>query len=252
MSSEQVAAAAETEGAPRRRGRPAVVGRCATSGILVGCRHRRSTSWRSCSCRRSRAAASRATPAPSRSASSTARSSSRRPTSSIDLDPGNPMPHGLGRGHLPPEHHLDHRDDVDRHGDPHRPGLRGHPRHAAASRGALQNLFEFAYEIARELRRRARRRATARPYIPLFAVFFVLILFCNWSGLIPPIGKIERAPGADVATSTSRSAWPWSRSSSSSSRASGGSASAATSASSSRSTSSATASAPGSSPCSSA
>ena len=40
----------------------------------------------------------------------------------------------------------------------------------------------------------------AKPYIPLFASFFVLILFCNWSGLIPPIGKIEelRAPTSDL------------------------------------------------------
>ncbi len=36
----------------------------------------------------------------------------------------------------------------------------------------------------------------AKPYIPLFAAFFLLILFCNWSGLVPPVGKIEelRAP----------------------------------------------------------
>jgi F-type H+-transporting ATPase subunit a len=41
---------------------------------------------------------------------------------------------------------------------------------------------------------------TARPYIPLFAAFFLLILFCNWSGLIPPVGRIEelRAPSSDV------------------------------------------------------
>ena len=25
----------------------------------------------------------------------------------------------------------------------------------------------------------------AKPYIPLFAGFFLFILFCNWSGLIP-------------------------------------------------------------------
>ena len=43
-------------------------------------------------------------------------------------------------------------------------------------------------------------RVEAKPYIPLFAAFFLLILFCNWSGLVPPVGKIEelRAPTSDV------------------------------------------------------
>jgi F-type H+-transporting ATPase subunit a len=41
---------------------------------------------------------------------------------------------------------------------------------------------------------------TAKPYIPLFIAFFLLILFCNWSGLIPPVGRIDelRAPTSDV------------------------------------------------------
>jgi F-type H+-transporting ATPase subunit a len=41
---------------------------------------------------------------------------------------------------------------------------------------------------------------SARPYIPLFVAFFILILFCNWSGLIPPVGRVEelRAPTSDV------------------------------------------------------
>ena len=36
--------------------------------------------------------------------------------------------------------------------------------------------------------------------MPLFAAFFLYILFSNWSGLIPPVGKIEelRAPTSDV------------------------------------------------------
>ena len=38
------------------------------------------------------------------------------------------------------------------------------------------------------------------PYIPLFVAFFLLILFSNWSGLIPPVGRVEelRAPTSDV------------------------------------------------------
>ena len=40
----------------------------------------------------------------------------------------------------------------------------------------------------------------ARPYIPIFAAFFLLILFDNWIGLVPPVGKIPqlRAPSSDV------------------------------------------------------
>jgi F-type H+-transporting ATPase subunit a len=40
----------------------------------------------------------------------------------------------------------------------------------------------------------------SKPYLPLFAGFFLFILFCNWSGLIPPIGKVDqlRAPTSDL------------------------------------------------------
>jgi F-type H+-transporting ATPase subunit a len=40
----------------------------------------------------------------------------------------------------------------------------------------------------------------ARPYILLFAGFFLYILLSNWSGLVPPIGRIEqlRAPTSDL------------------------------------------------------
>ena len=63
----------------------------------------------------------------------------------------------------------------------------------------LQNLIEFAYE-GLESFGIGMGGKPAKPYIPLFAAFFLLILFCNWSGLIPPIGKIEelRAPTSDV------------------------------------------------------
>ena len=53
---------------------------------------------------------------------------------------------------------------------------------------------------------------TAKPYIPLFVAFFLLILFCNWSGLSRSSAGSSccaRRP----ATSTSRSAWRWSASS---------------------------------------
>jgi len=40
----------------------------------------------------------------------------------------------------------------------------------------------------------------ARPYIVIFAGFFLFILLSNWSGLVPPLGKIEqlRAPTSDL------------------------------------------------------
>jgi F-type H+-transporting ATPase subunit a len=62
-----------------------------------------------------------------------------------------------------------------------------------------QNVFEWFYEFLSDFGIGI-AGPTARPYIPLFAAFFILILFCNWSGLIPPIGRIEelRAPTSDV------------------------------------------------------
>jgi F-type H+-transporting ATPase subunit a len=40
----------------------------------------------------------------------------------------------------------------------------------------------------------------AKRYIPLFVTLFVYILACNWSGLLPFVGRIEyfRAPTSDV------------------------------------------------------
>jgi F-type H+-transporting ATPase subunit a len=65
--------------------------------------------------------------------------------------------------------------------------------------GRLQNVVEWAYEFGSDFAvgiggERARR------YYPIFAGFFIFILFSNWSGLVPPVGKIEqlRAPTSDV------------------------------------------------------
>jgi len=65
--------------------------------------------------------------------------------------------------------------------------------------GRAQNLFEWFYEFLTDFGLGI-AGPTAKPYIPMFIAFFTLILFCNWSGLIPPIGKIEelRAPTSDV------------------------------------------------------
>lgn len=65
--------------------------------------------------------------------------------------------------------------------------------------GGAQNVFEWFYEFLSDFGVGI-AGPTARPYIPLFAAFFILILFCNWSGLVPPVGRIEelRAPTSDV------------------------------------------------------
>jgi F-type H+-transporting ATPase subunit a len=65
--------------------------------------------------------------------------------------------------------------------------------------GRAQNAFEFLYEFMGDFGVSIAGPA-ARPYVPLFVAFFILILFSNWSGLIPPVGRIEqlRAPTSDV------------------------------------------------------
>ncbi len=59
--------------------------------------------------------------------------------------------------------------------------------------GRAQNLFlsDFGLGLA---------GPTARPYIPIFVGAFLLIVFDNWIGLVPPVGKVEflRAPSSDV------------------------------------------------------
>ena len=65
--------------------------------------------------------------------------------------------------------------------------------------GRAQNVFEFAYESLSNFGL-GLAGPKARPYIPIFAAFFILVLFDNWIGLVPPVGKIEqlRAPSSDV------------------------------------------------------
>lgn len=65
--------------------------------------------------------------------------------------------------------------------------------------GRAQNAFESLYESMGDFGMSI-AGAAAKPYIPLFIAFFILILFSNWSGLIPPVGRIEqlRAPTSDV------------------------------------------------------
>jgi F-type H+-transporting ATPase subunit a len=65
------------------------------------------------------------------------------------------------------------------------------------SRG--QNVIEWAYE-ALENWAVALGGPSARRHVPLFATFFLFILFANWSGLLPFFGKVEafRAPTSDV------------------------------------------------------
>ena len=65
--------------------------------------------------------------------------------------------------------------------------------------GRLQNAVEFIWE-ALENWAVSLGGPDARRHIPLFAAFFLFILFSNWSGLLPFFGKIEalRAPTSDV------------------------------------------------------
>ncbi len=65
--------------------------------------------------------------------------------------------------------------------------------------GRVQNVVEFAYESLQNFATGLGGPAAAR-YVPLFAAFFLYILFSNWSGLVPPVGKVEflRAPSSDV------------------------------------------------------
>lgn len=65
--------------------------------------------------------------------------------------------------------------------------------------GRLQNALEFAWESL-ENWAISLGGPDARRHIPLFAAFFLFILFSNWSGLLPFFGKIEalRAPTSDV------------------------------------------------------
>lgn len=65
--------------------------------------------------------------------------------------------------------------------------------------GRLQNVAEWAYQSMEDFGTSLGGPAAAR-YIPVFASFFLLILFSNWAGLVPPIGRVEflRAPTSDV------------------------------------------------------
>jgi F-type H+-transporting ATPase subunit a len=65
--------------------------------------------------------------------------------------------------------------------------------------GRGQNVFEFVYEFLSDFGL-GLAGPTARPYIPIFLAAFLLVLFDNWIGLVPPVGKIDllRAPSSDV------------------------------------------------------
>lgn len=72
-------------------------------------------------------------------------------------------------------------------------------RGVAVSPTKRQNAIEYAYEglanFATSL-----GGPGARRYVPVFAAFFLYILFSNWSGLLPFFGRTEqlRAPTSDV------------------------------------------------------
>ena len=65
--------------------------------------------------------------------------------------------------------------------------------------GRAQNIFEAVYEGLSDFGV-GLAGPRARPYIPIFAAFFLLILFDNWVGLVPFVGRVDflRAPSSDV------------------------------------------------------
>jgi F-type H+-transporting ATPase subunit a len=65
--------------------------------------------------------------------------------------------------------------------------------------GHYQNLLEFTWESLENWATSV-GGAAARKHVPWFAAFFLLILFSNWSGLLPWFGKLEafRAPTSDL------------------------------------------------------
>jgi F-type H+-transporting ATPase subunit a len=65
--------------------------------------------------------------------------------------------------------------------------------------GAAQNVFEWFYEFLGDFGIGIAGEA-GRPYIPIFIGAFLLIVFDNWIGLVPPVGKVDflRAPSSDV------------------------------------------------------
>ncbi len=72
-------------------------------------------------------------------------------------------------------------------------------RGRAAVPGRVQNFVEWAVESLDNFAH-GMGGPGARKYVPMFTCFFVLILAFNWSGLVPPIGRVEylRAPTSDV------------------------------------------------------
>jgi F-type H+-transporting ATPase subunit a len=65
--------------------------------------------------------------------------------------------------------------------------------------GRAQNFFEWFYEFLGNFGLGIAGEA-GRPYLPIFLGAFLLIVFDNWIGLVPPVGKTDllRAPSSDV------------------------------------------------------
>ena len=72
-------------------------------------------------------------------------------------------------------------------------------RGGAGVPGRIQNVVEYIYEALGDFAV-SLGGPQARRYVPVFAAFFLFILFSNWSGLVPPVGRVEflRAPTSDV------------------------------------------------------
>ncbi len=78
-------------------------------------------------------------------------------------------------------------------------GLIALTRRRDAIPGTAQNMIEALYEGLQGFAISLGGPA-AKKYVPLFVALFIYILFSNWSGLLPFVGRIElfRAPTSDV------------------------------------------------------
>jgi hypothetical protein len=115
------------------------------------------------------------------------------PHTVIDLAPRE----GAGPRDLPPAISYDAAHDVDRDGDRDRRS-RLMVRGSKLDPGAAQNIFEFVYEFLSDFGIGSRAdRPAVHPDLPRRVP---AVLFDNWIGLVPPVGKIEllRAPSSDV------------------------------------------------------
>lgn len=71
-------------------------------------------------------------------------------------------------------------------------------RHLKEVPGPLQNLAEMAVEKLRDMYSDTLSRKNLDRYLPVLGTFFIFILACNYSGLLPGAGKTFAVPTASL------------------------------------------------------